>query len=61
MGETASSISKDSQPEAPQKRIDQYCQTLPNGQGKIISGRNVLPYESTTAFTEACKEFLQQL
>ncbi|MFP4132860.1 MAG: alpha/beta fold hydrolase [Halothece sp.] len=60
MGETASSISKDSQPEPPQERIDQYCQTLPNGEGKILSGRNVLPYESTTAFTEACQEFLQQ-
>jgi len=61
MGETASSISRDSQAESPQERIDSYCSILPKGQGKIIPGRNVLPYESPTAFTSACHEFIQQL
>lgn len=61
MGETASSISRDSKAESAQERINNYCQVLPNGQGKIIPGRNVLPYESTTAFTTACEEFMQQL
>lgn len=61
MGDSASSISKDSQSESPQERIDNYSQVLPNGQGKILPGRNVLPYESTTAFTSACEVFLQPL
>lgn len=61
MGETASSISRDSAVESAQERIDSYCNVLPNGQGKILPGRNVLPYESTTAFTTACEEFVQQL
>lgn len=61
MGETASSISEDSESESPQERMEHYCRVLPNGQGKIIAGRNVLPYESTTAFTNACEEFLESL
>ncbi|AFZ51161.1 alpha/beta fold hydrolase [Dactylococcopsis salina] len=61
MGETASSISRDSDTESAQERIDSYCNVLPNGQGKILPGRNVLPYESTTAFTTACEEFIQQI
>lgn len=61
MGESASSISKDSHSESPQQRIDNYCQVLPNGQGKMLPGRNVLPYESPTAFTTACEAFVQQL
>ena len=60
MGETASSISRDSATESAQERIDRYLNVLPNGQGKIIQGRNVLPYESTTAFTSACAEFVER-
>lgn len=61
MGENASSISRDSQTESAQERINSYCNILTNGQGKILPGRNVLPYESTTAFTTACEEFIQKL
>ena len=61
MGESASSISRDSAVESPEERMIQYCQALPNGEAKLLPGRNVLPYESTTAFTSACLEFVQQV
>lgn len=61
MGEAASSISRDSAVESPEERMINYCRVLPNGEAKMIPGRNVLPYESPTAFTTACEEFVQQL
>jgi len=61
MGESASSISRDSAAESSEERMIQYCQALPNGEAKLLPGRNVLPYESTTAFTSACLEFVQQV
>jgi len=61
MGEAASSISRDSAVESPEERMINYCRVLPNGEAKMICGRNVLPYESPTAFTTACQEFVQPL
>ena len=61
MGESASSISRDSAIESPQERMIQYCQILPNGEAKLLPGRNVLPYESPTAFTSACQDLVQKL
>lgn len=61
MGNRASSISRDQPPETPQERLDTYCQHLPQGRGKLIEGRNVLPYESTPAFVEACTSFVDEL
>jgi len=61
MGDSASTMSRDSEQESPQQRLDSYCQVLKKGQGKMLSGRNVLPYESPTAFTTASQEFIQQL
>lgn len=60
IGDTASSISKSGKSETPDERLQDYLKYLPNGQGSQISGRNVLPYESTQAFVEAIVPFVQQ-
>ena len=61
MGETASSVSKDGFKEKPEKRIELYEKNIPNLQGTIIKGRNVLPYESTSEFLAKVTEFYQQM
>lgn len=58
MGEQASSISRDAQTYCPTDRLKPYLETLPQAQGIEIPGRNVLPYESTAAFTDAVRNFL---
>lgn len=60
IGNTASSISRSGKSETPDERLQDYLKYLPAGQGKQISGRNVLPYESTQAFVEAIVPFIQQ-
>ncbi|MGF1568877.1 MAG: alpha/beta fold hydrolase [Nodosilinea sp.] len=52
-GEAASGIDRLSRADAAQKRLNDYLEHLPQGTGKIIAGRNVLPYESTQAFVAA--------
>ncbi|MBW4650353.1 MAG: alpha/beta hydrolase [Kastovskya adunca ATA6-11-RM4] len=60
-GEEASSISSRGSSETPNERLVQYVQHLPNGEGKQISGRNVLPYESTAEFVKVVADFVEQL
>ena len=59
-GEKASSIDSTGASETPQQRLDLYLKHLPKGQGKIISGRNVLPYESTDEFVGVVSEFVEK-
>jgi len=60
-GEGASSISKTGATETPEKRLELYLKHLPNGRGKIIPGRNVLPYESTAEFVKVVAEFVNEI
>jgi pimeloyl-ACP methyl ester carboxylesterase len=60
VGEKATSISRRGQSETPEQRLAQYLKHLPQGQGCQIPGRNVLPYESTTAFVCVVAEFVKQ-
>jgi len=60
-GSSASSISKTKTTETSQERLDAYANNLPRGEGSIIPGRNVLPYESPTEFVDVVGEFYQKL
>lgn len=60
-GETASSISNSGKTETPDERLQLYLQNLPQGRGQKLPGRNVLPYESTEAFTQATIAFVRSL
>ncbi|GAB4382056.1 MAG: alpha/beta hydrolase [Elainellaceae cyanobacterium] len=60
IGNTASSISQSGKSETPEQRLQDYLKHLPQGQGRQISGRNVLPYESTMAFVEAIVPFVRE-
>lgn len=61
VGKQASSISKTGKSETPEQRVAEYLKHLPQGQGCQISGRNVLPYESTAEFVRVTSEFVKQL
>ena len=61
VGEKATSISRTGQAETPDQRVAEYLKHLPQGQGRKISGRNILPYESTAEFVAVVAEFVQQL
>jgi pimeloyl-ACP methyl ester carboxylesterase len=61
LGNTASSISRTGQSETPAQRLADYLKHLPQAEGQQITGRNVLPYESTQAFVEAVAPFVQAL
>ncbi|MDE5097859.1 MAG: alpha/beta hydrolase [Trichodesmium sp. St16_bin4-tuft] len=58
VGSQASTISKTDTIETPEQRINTYLKYLPQAKGNQISGRNVLPYESTAEFVKAVSEFL---
>lgn len=60
-GNQASSISREGKTEMPQTRLENYLQYLPQGQGSLIPGRNVLPYESTADFVRVIQEFCTEL
>lgn len=60
-GKQASSISREGKTETPQERLNNYLQYLPQGQGSLIPGRNVLPYESALDFAKIVKDFCTQL
>ncbi|MGE5660103.1 MAG: alpha/beta fold hydrolase [Actinomycetota bacterium] len=60
VGEQASSVGKAGQEETPKERLGRYLAHLPNGEGLLIPGRNVLPYESTTDFVKVVGEFVAQ-
>ncbi len=57
IGETASSISQSGKQESPDERLQIYLDQFPQGEGAKISGRNVLPYESTPEFVKAVAAF----
>lgn len=61
VGEKATSISRTGQAETPEQRVAEYLKHLPQGQGRQIPGRNILPYESTAEFVAVVAEFVQQL
>lgn len=60
VGEQATSISRKGLSETPEQRIAQYLKYLPQGTGRQIPGRNVLPYESTSEFVAVVGEFVGQ-
>lgn len=60
-GEKASSISSTGAAETPEQRLKLHLKHLPKGQGKIIPGRNVLPYESTKEFVKVVADFVKEL
>lgn len=60
MGDKATSVSKDGFKENPEQRIELYKENIPNVEGEIIKGRNVLPYESTDQFLEEVIKFYQK-
>ena len=60
-GEKASSISREGISETPQQRLENYLKVLPQGQGCIIPGRNVLPYESTEEFVKVVGDFITKI
>lgn len=57
-GEQSSSISQEGKSETVAERLNYYTANLLQGQGSIIPGRNVLPYESTVDFTKVVANFL---
>ena len=57
----ASTISKTDKIETPEQRMNAYLKYLPQAKGHQISGRNVLPYESTAEFVKAVSEFLLEI
>jgi pimeloyl-ACP methyl ester carboxylesterase len=59
-GEQASGIDRVSRSDDGQKRLADYLNCLPNGEGQLIPGRNVLPYESTAEFVQVCTAWLQK-
>jgi pimeloyl-ACP methyl ester carboxylesterase len=60
-GEQASSISPSGMTETPQQRCQAYEQGWQNAESQIVVGRNVLPYESTSAFVSGMLPFWQRL
>ena len=61
MGDKATSVSKDGFQESPEQRIELYQKNIANLEGKIIKGRNVLPYESTNDFLTEVTNFYQKI
>jgi pimeloyl-ACP methyl ester carboxylesterase len=60
-GQDASGIDRISQADDAQKRLKDYLQHIPHSSGKLISGRNVLPYEATGEFVTATGQWLEGL
>ncbi|MBR8829043.1 MAG: alpha/beta hydrolase [Gomphosphaeria aponina SAG 52.96 = DSM 107014] len=58
IGEKASNISRSGIKEKPEERLELYLKNLPNSQGYLLPGRNVLPYELTKEFVAAVAKFV---
>ncbi|MGD1809510.1 alpha/beta fold hydrolase [Dapis sp. BLCC M126] len=58
VGSQASTISKTDTTETPEQKMNSYLKYLPQAKGNQISGRNVLPYESTEEFIKVVNQFL---
>ncbi|HEY9705986.1 MAG TPA: alpha/beta hydrolase, partial [Allocoleopsis sp.] len=61
MGDQTSSVGKNKQAETPQARLNFYLDQFQNSEGIIISGRNVLPYESPLEFASVSINFLNKI
>lgn len=61
LGNEASGIDRVSRMDDAKRRLQNYLEHLPNGTGKLVPGRNVLPYESTTAFADVLIDWLLSL
>ena len=61
LGEQTSSISSEGKLETVRERLEAYKSHLTHGEGCIIPGRNVLPYESTSEFVKAVSSFLSSI
>ena len=61
LGEQTSSISSEGKPETVQERLEAYRFHLTKGEGCIIPGRNVLPYESTSELVKAVSSFFDSI
>ncbi|MGB3492042.1 MAG: alpha/beta fold hydrolase [Elainellaceae cyanobacterium] len=57
-GEEASGIDRASRLDSAQKRLQDYLHHLPQAQGALVPGRNVLPYESTSDFVAEVDRWL---
>jgi hypothetical protein len=57
-GEKASSISREGKQETADDRLTDYLKIFPNAEGVKISGRNVMPYETTDDFVSAIVPFI---
>lgn len=60
VGAKASNISKKGKGETPEEKLEEYLRHFPKGQGLMIKGRNVLPYESTSEFVTIVAEFVRE-
>jgi hypothetical protein len=60
IGNQASSISKSGKGENPNERLGDYLRHLSQGEGMQVTGRNVLPYESTEKFVKAIAPFVHR-
>lgn len=60
-GVEASSVSRSGKSESPEDRLQIYLDALPEGQGQLLPGRNVLPFEETDAFCEAVVGFVRSI
>ncbi|MEB3233518.1 MAG: alpha/beta hydrolase [Leptolyngbyaceae bacterium] len=58
VGDRASSISRSGKTETPVDRVNAYLKHLPQAEAQILTGRNVLPYESTSEFVKAIAPFV---
>lgn len=60
-GEHASGIGRRSGRDSPQKKLADYGAGLADASGRLLPGRNVLPYESSGPFTAAVAAWLGSL
>ncbi|MBD0334910.1 MAG: alpha/beta hydrolase [Cyanobacteria bacterium Co-bin13] len=60
-GEAASGIDRVSRGTLAPQRLEAYLQHMPNAEGEIIVGRNVMPYESTAEFVQVTGRWLARL
>jgi pimeloyl-ACP methyl ester carboxylesterase len=60
-GEGASGIDRISRGTLAPQRLEAYLQHMPNAEGEIIVGRNVMPYESTAEFVRVTGQWLGRL
>lgn len=58
-GEKASGISQTGKQDTAEKRLNDYRENLPDCQGAIAPGRNVMPYEATAEFVRAISPFIR--